>query len=87
MFALLLPYTSKREALQICERIWHSFDPEQFKDGGVQVLLTLGVAELSDEADESAEDLLARAKEALQEARESGQHRLSPTWLLDDSFD
>ncbi len=87
MFALLLPYTSKPEALQICKRIYHSFDKEQFKDEGIQVFLTLGVADLSDETDASELDLLARAKEALQQARESGQHRLSPTWVLDDSFD
>ena len=86
MFALLLPYTSKPEALQICERILSSFNKEQFKDKGVQVFLTLGVADLSDEADASEEDLLVRAKEALQQAKESGQHRLLPTWVLDDSF-
>ena len=73
MFALLLPYTSKPEALQICERILHSFNRDQYEDEGVQVSLTLGVAELPSEADASEEDLFIRAEEVLKRARESGQ--------------
>jgi len=86
VFGLLLPHTSRPEARQICERIWHPLDKTPFKPGGVYVSLTLGLAGLSDEVDEPEGDLLARAGEALRRARETGQHRLLPTWVLRDSL-
>jgi diguanylate cyclase (GGDEF)-like protein len=86
VFGLLLPHTAGPEARQICERVWHSIDKEPSKAGRACVSLTFGLAHLSDQADEPEGDLLARATEALQRAKESGQHRLLPTWVLKDAF-
>ena len=77
-FALLLPYTSVPAAEQICERLWHPLDREFFEAAGIRITVTLGLAGLGDKADETGDDLLVKATEALESAMEGGHCQLLP---------
>ena len=73
-FVLLLPGTSKEEAIVIAERIREKIGDLAVPDYPRQVAVSMGVASFV--ADETGEELVARADEALYRAKEKGGSRL-----------
>jgi len=73
-FCILLPGTVLGNALGMAERIRLAVSRNIILPGGRAVTASLGVAQY--QADESAEDLLRRADEALYRAKEGGRNRV-----------
>ncbi len=72
-FALLLPETSRKEALEIAERLrLAALEPMQLDSLELQVSISIGVAEAG--SDQSLSHLLQRADTALYEAKNSGRN-------------
>lgn len=77
-FCVLLPDEGEQGALVMAERIRYAVEHAAFRHGGKVLSLTvsLGVAELDLEADETLAQLLARADEALYAAKHAGRNRV-----------
>ncbi|TWT39077.1 GGDEF domain-containing protein [Blastopirellula retiformator] len=74
-FAILLPETDLDKANEAAQRIVAAIQAETFREGAIEIPLTLsvGVAQVGDAAD--AETLVAKADEALYAAKTGGRNR------------
>jgi diguanylate cyclase (GGDEF)-like protein len=70
IFALLMPHTSTADAQLFCDRLKRLFSEKCNEIDGVQVKLSLGLADLASGMDESGSDLLAKATALLQNAKD-----------------
>jgi diguanylate cyclase (GGDEF)-like protein len=70
-FALLMPHTSTADAQLFCDRLKRLFAEKCKQIDGVQVKLSVGLADFATEADESGSDMLARATALLQSAKDA----------------
>lgn len=77
-FCILLPETTRRQAVEIAERIREAVAERDFD--GVHATLSLGVA-ASPEEGTDAEELLRRADEALYQAKAAGRNCVRPAGL------
>ncbi len=77
-FLILLPDTSLAEAQTIAERLRSSWQEKtiSIEKVGVQVTVSIGVAELEQDQDESLFDLIDRADQALYQAKTQGRNRV-----------
>ncbi len=77
-FALLLPDTTFEQSLMVAERLRVAVDSEPFRIGGEELVVTvsLGVS-CSNEKDRGLNDLLQRADEGLDKAKQGGRNRLA----------
>jgi hypothetical protein len=69
-FALLMPHSSTADAQLLCNRLRYLFEEKCNAAEGMQVKLTVGIADYVRETDESGSDMLARATARLQNAEE-----------------
>ena len=70
-FALLMPHSSAADTQLLCNRLRTLFEEKCNAAEGMQVKLTIGIADYVRETDESGADLLAKATAGLQIAEES----------------
>jgi diguanylate cyclase (GGDEF)-like protein/PAS domain S-box-containing protein len=85
-FIILLPQTGAKKALPIAERIRANVAAMKLptENGPISVTLSIGIAEIRHEAaDESVEDIVQRADNALYAAKQSGRNRT----IIFDSFE
>ena len=77
-FALLLPDTTEEGAVQVAHRIREAFQQHRFRTrrDGVVLTISIGIAATQGSGDGSAEDLRARADEALYAAKRRGGNAL-----------
>jgi len=82
-FAILANGTSIADAARLCERIREAVTRQPFSQGGVTIPLTLsmGLASLVQDRRETAESLLALAKQRLGHARSEGGDRVCASVL------
>ena len=75
-FAVLLPETNGPEAVQTAERIRHTIEDHTFMgtDQGLSVTVSQGVATYPSTGVHERSDIIAKADEALYEAKESGRN-------------
>ena len=80
-FALLLPDTTEEGAAQLAQRIREAFQEHRFRTrrDGIVLTISIGIAATQGSGDGSAEDLRARADEALYAAKRRGGNTLQ-TW-------
>ena len=80
-FALLLPDTTEDGAVQLAHRIREAFQQHRFRTrrDGIVLTVSIGIAATQGSGDGSAEDLRARADEALYAAKRRGGNGLQ-TW-------
>jgi len=69
-FALLMPHTATAEAQLFCDRLKRLFAEKCSEIDGLQITLSLGLADLASGMDESGSDLLAKATALLQNAKD-----------------
>lgn len=76
-FAILLPGTDLKGAVQLAERLRHLLEqtPTQTPSGPIPMTLSIGVTPLLPE-DSASSELLSRADDALYQAKESGRNRI-----------
>lgn len=77
-FTILLPETNVEQAFLIAERIRKAVEGTHIDLGGFSTFITvsMGVAELSfDPQDQSIEDMIRRADQALYQAKQQGRNR------------
>ncbi len=72
-FAVLLPYTSIKEAHTVAERLHHA--AHEVKAGAAHITVSLGVAQL--EPSDRGDDLVARADSALYDSKRNGRDRVT----------
>jgi diguanylate cyclase (GGDEF)-like protein len=70
-FALLMPHTSAADAQLFCNRLKRLFAEKCNEIDGVQVKLSVGLADLASGMDESGSDILAKATTLLQNAKDT----------------
>jgi diguanylate cyclase (GGDEF)-like protein len=70
-FALLMPHSSTVDAQLLCNRLRTLFEEKCNAAEGMQIKLTVGIADCVRGADESGSAILARATVGLQKAEES----------------
>ncbi|MFC1829294.1 MMPL family transporter [Thermodesulfobacteriota bacterium] len=70
-FALLMPQTSAQQAEPVCKRLKELLLAKRLETDGIRLKVSLGVSGLNYDAEEFAEDLLAKSNEALQGAMKS----------------
>jgi diguanylate cyclase (GGDEF)-like protein len=70
-FALLMPHVSTADAQLLCNRLRTLFEEKCNAAEGMQVKLTVGIAEYVRQTDESGSDLLAKATARLQNTEEA----------------
>jgi hydrophobe/amphiphile efflux-3 (HAE3) family protein len=70
-FALLMPHSSTADAQLFCNRLRYLFEEKYNEAEGMQVKLTVGLADYVRETDESGSDMLAKATTCLQNAEEA----------------
>ena len=70
-FALLMPHTSTADAQLFCNRLKGLFEQKCNEIGGVQVKLSVGLADVAGETLESGSDMLAKATTLLQNAKDA----------------
>jgi diguanylate cyclase (GGDEF)-like protein len=77
-FAVLLPDTNAEQAAQLAERVREEVDDHviTFRNQGIRITVSIGVAEASDSLD-TADSLLHAADLALYEAKEAGRNRVT----------
>jgi len=77
-FVIILTETDLEKAVEIAERLRHSFqsNPIQSKAGLIQLTASFGVAQQNPLLDRSAWDVLQRADAALYEAKRKGRDRV-----------
>lgn len=75
-FTVLLPETNAEQAMLIAERIRTSVETIDIECGEttISVTVSLGVAEIDLEQDQSIEDVIRRADQALYKAKQSGRN-------------
>ena len=69
-FALLMPHTPTEDAQLFCDRLKRLFEEKCKEIDGVQVKLSVGLADFVSGTDESGSDMLAKATTLLQNAKE-----------------
>ena len=70
-FALLMPHSSMADAQLLCKRLRYLFEEKCNAAEGMQVKLSVGLADYVRETDESGSDMLAKASTLLQNAEEA----------------
>ncbi|HEX7955550.1 MAG TPA: GGDEF domain-containing protein, partial [Pyrinomonadaceae bacterium] len=75
-FLVLAPETGADGARSLAEKIRHAFSERLFGDGGRSFPLTLSVGLAELRPSESGNDMIARADEALYQAKQSGRDRV-----------
>ena len=70
-FALLMPHSSTADAQLLCHRLRCLFEEKCNAAEGMQVKLSVGLADYVRETDESGSDMLAKASTLLQSAEEA----------------
>jgi diguanylate cyclase (GGDEF)-like protein len=70
-FALLRPHSSGADAQLLCNRLRYLFEEKCNAAEGMQVKLSVGIADFVRETDESGSDMLAKASTLLQNAEEA----------------
>lgn len=78
-FSLLLAETSKKDALQMAERLRLSIEKHRFKayDEAGKATISIGLATFPEDAQE-AESLIDKADQALYKAKQSGRNKVCP---------
>jgi diguanylate cyclase (GGDEF)-like protein len=69
-FALLMPHCSSDDAQLLCDRLRCLFEEKCNQTDGIQIKLTVGIADFVSETDECGSDMLAKATTLLQNATE-----------------
>ncbi len=76
-FVLMLPETSRAEAMVVAEKLRAAIEAQDYTDGiqSTRITISLGVASLPESAPVDVEDLLRRADDALYAAKHGGRNR------------
>jgi diguanylate cyclase (GGDEF)-like protein len=69
-FALLMPHSTTADAQLLCNRLRRLFEEQCRQGRNMQARLTFGLADFESETDEHGPDMLARATELLENAKE-----------------
>lgn len=80
-FAVLIPNTTKENAIQPANRILKAVSKHSFPDiGGKNITVSIGIADLMDPAITDEERLVHAADLAMYEAKRKGRNRVEYTW-------
>lgn len=78
-FAIILPRTDVSKGVKVAERVRRDIEKLMVMDGKIPVTVSIGVAGFPAEGLDKVEELVARADQALYQAKEEGKNRVVVT--------